>query len=83
MAEKKKEIKTTFHRDSNNCVCTTIYLVNKSGTKRYMASFAAAPEKKVLKAKSDILTLIGEWLHEHPEWVRVEKEVYETVKVSQ
>lgn len=78
---KQKEIKLEFSRDGNDCVCARIYLVNEARTKRYMVTFSDAPGAKVIAAKSYIKGKVAEWLQEHPEWVRVEKEVYDSVKV--
>ena len=77
---KAKEIKLEFFRDGNDCICASIYLVNQEKTKRYMASFAGAPKEKVLTAKAAIRARVAEWVDTHPEWIRVEKEVYESVK---
>lgn len=80
-AAKKKEIKLVFNRNSQNAVETSIYLVNADKTKRYMASFASMPGEKVLSAKAWLRNQVAEWVEAHPEWIRVEKEVYDSVKV--
>ena len=80
-AAKKKEIKLEFRKNSQNAEETCIYLVNEDRTKRYMVTFAAMPGEKVITSKAWLRQQVAEWVAAHPEWIRVEKEVYDSVKV--
>ncbi len=81
MAEKKKEIKIVWSRNTAGLVEGKFFFANKERNKTGILTIAGGPDEKVLKAKARIKETspeyIADFLARHPGFERVDEETYD------